>query len=97
MPMSYGGAIFSGQRYFTQTQDADFPTAVGVTSQVSPSPVPNVVPSANTAVGGHTTATPAGPWYDPRTSGVPWLLGFLGVSLVMLWHVHFSLISRARK
>ncbi|HUY77662.1 MAG TPA: hypothetical protein VMV29_12890 [Ktedonobacterales bacterium] len=90
MPMSYGGAIFSGQRYFTQTQDAYFPTAVGVTSQVSPSPVPNVVPSGNTAVGGRTATVPTGPWYDPRSSGVPMLLIFLGVSLVMLWHVHFK-------
>ena len=89
MPMSYGGAVFSGQRYFTQTQDAYFPTAVGVTSQVSPSPVPNVVPSGNTAVGGRTTSTPAGPWYDPRTSGVPWLLAFIAVSLIVLDRVHF--------
>jgi hypothetical protein len=96
--MYYGSGIFSGQRFFTQTQDAYTPVAYGATRSAVPAPIPTVIPTSSMNRGGYggsliEEGAPArgggGAWHP---TGGPLLAAsaMLVIGIIWLHYVHFQ-------
>lgn len=90
--LAYGSNIYQGQRFFSPTNDAWNPIAVGPVRSSVPAPIPTAAPiNSGPALTRYDTGTAVGKGGLMGSGSIPWLvIGALAVGVLWLHHVHFS-------
>lgn len=86
LTMMYGANIYQGQRFFSPTNDAWNPIAVGPVRSTVPAPIPVAAPmNSGPGLGSYRVGGAGG----GGMAGPIVILGALAASLLLLRYVHF--------
>ncbi len=87
--MAYGSSIFNGQRFFSVTNDAWNPVALGATLSTVPSPIATVPAMSTAATVAGTSPFPAGSTWSLTQGPVLFALGGLIAGMLLLHFIMF--------